>query len=433
VTNSKKCVRERRSSGILQDAGALVEGRVAVVNSTAGEADAAASELAVGAGGTLSELLRDSVAEVAEAERVGADADNSTVSVARRAGSRRGVGRARARGRAGAGASLGARTTSRRRGWLGGSRRGGNGGSSRRGGLVRSGGLGSNRRLGNSRSAGSRSGTSSRRCARGKDTSTVGGSSSGLGRAAELSSTSAQDSDGSAVGTRNGGTRVGALTSGYTVTGVGVEEILARGNLALSRREVGDEHVGQLAEDGRDIGRGSVALRAAAGDGEGSAVHVELSVAEPVQPCPGESVLTGREALRDLDGNRGVAQVIPVVGHVGIVRATLAAVNLAVKNLPLRVLGRLGVGSDRELARATTVGRTTLKLDIQGATSRDGVHRGDSIGAGRLLAGEICGFQRRLLGARVLPVKGNGGVQDHVRGGTCGKRKEGGCLEKHGC
>ena len=66
-----------------------------VVESTAGEADAAAGDLAVGAGHTRSELLSHSNTEVAETERIGANADNSAVSGARRTGRRGSVTRAR--------------------------------------------------------------------------------------------------------------------------------------------------------------------------------------------------------------------------------------------------------------------------------------------------------------------------------------------------
>lgn len=384
-----------------------------VVESTAREANAAARELAVGAARTLGELLGHSVAEVAEAERIVANADNSAVSVARRASSRRSIAGAGAG--AGAGASLGARIRSRRSRWLSGGRLRSDGGSGRLRSDVGSGRLRSNRCLGNNRSTGSRGGASCRRCTWGKDASTIGGSSSSLSRAAELTSTSAQDGHGSAVGTRDSSTRHGVFTSGNAVTRVGVDKVLTRSDLALGGRKVGNEHVRQLAKDGRDIGRSSVALGAAAGDGERGAVHVELSVAELVEPGPGEGVLTCRQTLRDLDGNRGVAHVILVVGHIGIFRASLAAVNLAVKNLPLRILGRLGVCGNGELARTTAVRGTTLELNLQGATSRDRIHRCDSICTSRLLAREVCRFQRSLLGARVLPVEGHGRVQDHVR------------------
>lgn len=358
----------------LKDAGTVVEACVALVKSAAREADRAAGQGTVGAGHASGKLLGNSKAKVAKSERVGANADNSAVRGARSTIASGGVGSAGAGARASrwgactraSGRRAGARSRARSRASLTariGSRwRGGSGSSSSR--------LRRNRSRSDSRCADSRSW--GRRSTESGNTSLVGWSSrtsSGgrgwsssrsrsrsrssttcsLSRAAKLTSTCAQNSDSSAASTRDGRSRYRTGASCYTVTRVGVDEILTRGDLALSRGKVGDEHVRHLTED-RCSGSGDLAaLRATACHLERSTVHVEFAVAELVEPSPSEGVLASRKSLWNLDGDNGVVQVICVIRHVAIAISTLATIDLAVDNLPLRILVRFGVGRDGEL------------------------------------------------------------------------------------
>jgi hypothetical protein len=120
-----------------------------------------------------------------------------------------------------------------------------------------------------------------------------------------------------------------------------------------------------LTEDRFNGGGSLITLRATTCNLKRSAVHVEFAIAKLIKPRPGKGILASRKTFGNLDRDDGVAQVIGLIGHVVVGWASLATVNLAVKNLPLGVLVGFGVGCDRELAGTTTVGGAAHELDIQ--------------------------------------------------------------------
>jgi hypothetical protein len=81
-----------------------------------------------------------------------------------------------------------------------------------------------------------------------------------------------------------------------------------------------------------------------------SAVHVELTVSNLVQPGPSKGVSAVRDRLRhgDREGGSTVTESTFVRKVTGNVRR--AASDNTVDDLPLRSLGGLTVGGDRELA-----------------------------------------------------------------------------------
>jgi hypothetical protein len=123
---------------------------------------------------------------------------------------------------------------------------------------------------------------------------------------------------------------------------------------------VGDEHVGKSIQE---------AVRAAGtSDRNGSAVHVHLTVSDLVEPAPGEDVVASSKVLR----NREVVLVRDLgigaaTGQVSDLVLSRAATLDGLDDLPDRVLGRVQVGGDRDLARATAVDSGTLEGELLSA------------------------------------------------------------------
>ena len=363
--------------------------------------DGSGSHGSVGASHASGHRLRDSAAAVADTKLVAANANNSAV-----VGARRAVSGALGRGTIGGGSRLGR-------------------------GRLRLGLLSWGLRLGlRSRLGGSdrlvpiaRSG-SVRVAVRGLGRAVT------LGRSAEGACAGTQLGHGSAATASGIRTGFGGRGANDRWASVGVLEVVVDGVGALSRRQVDGEHVRQGSEHRGDIGRTGSSPGAAHLDR--SAVHVELSVANLVQPRPGESVLAVWKVGRHRDIDLGDVGIVGVLAGVLVVfRSTRAATNLGVDHLPLALFGRLGIGRDRELAAAASVGGTSDELDTLGLTSVPLVHLGDFVGAGRLLAGELADLQRKLLGAGILPLERNGVLHDDMGRSSGGERQKGGGLGEH--
>jgi hypothetical protein len=210
------------------------------------------------------------------------------------------------------------------------------------------------------------------------------GSRAATGTAARRSSGAAADRSG-----EGRGSAVELLDEG---TGVGELEVGGVGG-AAAVADVGDEHVREGVEKARVAG--------GAGDGDGSALHVHLTVADLVEPAPGENVLASGEILRDVEavlvGDIGLGVVTHVAGGVLGRAATLDGLD----DLPDGILGGVQVSGDGDLAGATAVDGSALERELLGRALSEGVV--DAIGVvGDSLAGEVgaIGLERAVVGTR---------------------------------
>jgi hypothetical protein len=314
------------------------------MNVSAGKVDGAlggTDDNAIGASHTGSKVLSNSAATVAETELVGADANNSTI-----VGARSAVAINRSDGSGGVVAILGRDRSSS--------------GS----------GLGLGRRTWGSSSG---SGCGSRGSTRGEDTAWVGrlgsiairrsaGNSrlalnwrlAGLGlsrsarfRRSDLTASSTELVLLGAASTSEGVSERGSVALNERLARVGVDEVLILGSAALSGWEVGNEHVGKLRESCRSAG--GCGLSTSTADLDGSAVHVELTVADLVDPSPCEAVLAIGDVGRHCDRKCSCATAAGILREVAS-DVGRAATNDAVNNLPLCLLSGCGVSAQRELA-----------------------------------------------------------------------------------
>jgi hypothetical protein len=336
---------------------------VALVEVRTGEGSlGCGDDRAVSASHAGRELLSNSAATVAKTEGVAANADDSTVVGARSAVcAGRGAGSDRRSRSDGSSRGDGSRRCSR----LGSSRCGSN---RRRGSTRREesrnarGGNGSSR-VGRRRSHGSSRVCGSSRRDRSSGVGGCGRAGSGLSSSrsrwtstssgrAKLSLTSTQLGHGSAASTAELGTKVRAVAVGDRGTGIRVVEVLVLRGAARGVGKVGNEHVGESSKSSGDRFSG---CSITATNLDRSAVHVELTVPDFVQPGPSESVLAVWDALGhcDREGSSTVTVRVrwrDVTGDVG-----RAAADNTMDDLPLRRLIRLGICCKGELARATTV------------------------------------------------------------------------------
>jgi hypothetical protein len=158
-------------------------------------------------------------------------------------------------------------------------------------------------------------------------------------------------------------------------------------------------------------------------------IHVEFPVAEFIEPGPGEGVAT----VRDVRGHRHRKSGSALVSSRTTGKVTIgvgrAVANNALDNLPLRVLGRLRIGSDRKLTRTSTMYGGTHEGDDLGCTGIPLVHLGDGIDAGTLLARKIGRGQWGVIES--VLAEGNGVCDNHVCCSTGSKRQKEGGLGKH--
>lgn len=306
-----------------------------------------------------------------------------------RAGAR--ARRVGARGRAGAGArGAGARVRARARA-----------GRTRCSGLGRSGSrrAGRRARVGSKATRGSRLGSSGSTTATNVDTD---GSADRSTAAAAATATT----------TELGGTSAGLLTLRHEVAGgtvvldivtrVGEAEVLGLGSGAAV--DVGDEHAGEIAAA---LLNGSLLFGALGGatlDGDGSAVHVHLTVTDAVEPGPGHGVLATADAIGD--GEVEVSgDLVGLTAREVTLRVDGAATLNGLDDHPVGVLGRIAVRGQANLARTTTVGSTALEGQRDGVTNAVGVFLAHVVDTGALLAGEVTAISRqRRVVQRVLAI-----------------------------
>jgi hypothetical protein len=209
-------------------------------------------------------------------------------------------------------------------------------------------------RDGGSRGGGSRTGASLGQEDAAADAGSRGGSGLAAGgRAAGAARATGGLGRGRARGRVEGtGLDAGVRVDLDRVAGVGDDNVLVVavakvGGAAAHAGDVGDEEVGQLVIVGL--------VSAGAGEREFAAVHVELAVADTVDPGPGDGGVSGRDIAGDGvvvgEGVGGGSIVSDVAGGVASRAATLDGVD----DLPDARLGGLSVVGDGELARATTV------------------------------------------------------------------------------
>lgn len=188
---------------------------------------------------------------------------------------------------------------------------------------------------------------------------------------------------------------------------VGEADVLAFGGHAAVN--VGDEHLRQVValadvdEAARVYdGSGRVALAFGFLDGDGGAVHVELAVADAVQPGPSEGILARGDTFGNLELKVGRALGVRVVAPQVACSVGGASTFDGMDDLPDRVLGRLHVLGDADLARAATVDSGALEGQSSLVALGVGVlPLGGVIDAFPLLAGEIgpVGFERAVVQA----------------------------------
>jgi hypothetical protein len=145
---------------------------------------------------------------------------------------------------------------------------------------------------------------------------------------------------------------------GHIVTRVGESVVGTFGGCAGSDTgQVGDIHVreARLTADNR-VGIVTLLLRSS--DSGGTTIHIHLTVANLVEPSPGDGVFTGGDTFRngilELRGTSAGGVVAKVTSST---RRTSTFDGL--DDHPFGVLGRLKVGGQADLARTTTVGGAT--------------------------------------------------------------------------
>lgn len=139
--------------------------------------------------------------------------------------------------------------------------------------------------------------------------------------------------------------------------------------------DVGGEHIWESVEGGL--------IPTVTRDGDGSAVHVHLAVANLVEPGPGEGGLAGWEIVRDLESKLSGAVAVWIGGKVAR-GVGGAASDDGVDDFERALLGGILVVGDAELAGATTVdgaaeeaqglGRAERHLGAAGRVVRTSLH-----------------------------------------------------------
>ena len=160
--------------------------------------------------------------------------------------------------------------------------------------------------------------------------------------------------------------------------------------------DVGDKHLREVVTLAQGYGAarlnggsGSVALLLGTLDGDGSAVHVELAVANAVDPSPGKSILARLDAGWDLELEFGRAVAVRILGQIagGIGwTSTLDGVN----DLPHGVFGGLHILGEGDLARAAAMDSRANELKRGGlADGEDVLLLWGSVDTLALLAREV--------------------------------------------
>lgn len=90
-------------------------------------------------------------------------------------------------------------------------------------------------------------------------------------------------------------------------------------------------------------------------DSKRSAVHVHLAVSDLIEPSPGQGVVTSCQLSRNSEIILVGVNGIGVLGHVSCLISSRATALDRLDHFPHRVLVRLNIGGDRDLARTTTM------------------------------------------------------------------------------
>ena len=98
----------------------------------------------------------------------------------------------------------------------------------------------------------------------------------------------------------------------------------------------------------------NVSFLGACDDVDRGAIHVHLTVADPIEPSPREGVLSRFNASRNCIGEIGGARARGVVAQITIGSKRTSALD-RMNHAPLGILGRFLVWGKRYLARAPTV------------------------------------------------------------------------------
>lgn len=392
---------------------------------------------AVGAGHASSELLRNSTTTVAKTKGVTTNADNSTVIRTRGAvfssGGRGGSGRGNrcrrshrgsGRDRLGSGwcGGNGCRGSTRSEKARNGCNKRGRGDRSRR--VARSQGDSWSRGRWDRGHRGRGNGRRGGRLGRSRRRRTA---TRGLSGSANLSVTSTQFSHSSAASTREGVTKVGAVAIDHGLAGIGVVEILTLNSGTLGVRKVGNKHVGERGKGRSSVRRGGGGTRTA--NLHRSAIHVELAVANLVQPGPSKRIQAIGHILGHSNGECRSTMTGGILGFDITTDIGWTATNNAVYDLPLTLLSRLSVRGQGELARTASMNRRANERDRFGLTGVPLVHLADFIHTGALFAGELARCKRGAVDCAVAVW--NGKLEVHVRGSAGSKGQDGESLGEH--
>lgn len=225
------------------------------------------------------------------------------------------------------------------------------------------------------------------------------GTTAGTTRAGALGVAGAAEGRSAAAGLRAlGGEVAGVAGIVDVLTGVGEADVDAL--LGGAAVDVGDEHGGEVGRALLDVALLlNIALGGAAAlDGDGGTVHVHLTVADAVEPGPGEGVLAFFDTLGNLVGQRAFGAGA-ALGEVAVhVRG--AATLDRLDDHPLGVLGGLEILGQTDLAGTATVDGGTGEAQGHGlADLGDSLLIGSIVDTAALLAGEVTaiGQQRRVV------------------------------------
>ena len=216
--------------------------------------------------------------------------------------------------------------------------------------------------------------------------------------------------------TRVGEREIGRFScSAAAARGADVGNKHGREGGALVDREAGGLRRGVDAESGDGFG---VALLGAASDGDGGAVHVHLTVADLVEPGPGEGVLAWGDTFGDGELEFAGAGTVGVATNVaGCGGGT--ATDDRVDDLPLGAGGWGLVGGEGDLAGSTAMSGTADEGEGLIHSDGHGVARAFSfVDSGPLLAGEVgaVGCERAVVEGGLAV--GNGRAHHHVSVGA---------------
>lgn len=151
----------------------------------------------------------------------------------------------------------------------------------------------------------------------------------------------------------------------------------------VGRRRVGDKDLRELVEVGL--------VTAGSSEGDRGAVHVELAVANAVNPGPGQDVLAGGDVVGNFELKTRVESGAGIVAVVAVTAEGAATLDRSDDAELGRGSGG-GLVSQGDLAGAATMGSTTLEGEL---LSRSEGHCGGGATRHLALAGEVDAISKR--------------------------------------